>query len=109
MNRGNEVRQFQLKDLSVVHYPTTERPQEDVFSGRAGSQSMSCFTFINQHGKSNPGDRVDMDVSTSHLFCSHQPPVHPMTLSLTAVFAISVKHHAACYLQPASDISVNDA
>jgi hypothetical protein len=80
MNRGNEVRLFQLKDLSVVHYPTTARPHEDVFSGRAGSQSMSCFTFINQHGKSNPGDRVDMDVSTCHLVCSHHPPVHPMTL-----------------------------
>lgn len=63
MSRGNEVRQAKLVDLAVQEYPTTTTPEQDAFAGRVGTHTMSCFTFTNTNGKSNPGDRVDMDVS----------------------------------------------
>jgi hypothetical protein len=34
-----------------------------VFSAHDTNKAMSCLAFTNTHGKSNPGDRVDMDVS----------------------------------------------
>lgn len=63
MSRGNEVRQVKQCEIGVTDYPTTDTAHTDVFSGRTGTHSMSCFSFINLNGKSNPGDRVDMDVS----------------------------------------------
>lgn len=63
LNRGNEVRQMTLSDMSIVDYPTTATSTTDVFSARDSNKAMSCVAFTNTHGKSNPGDRVDMDVS----------------------------------------------
>lgn len=63
LNRGSEVRQLQPCNMSVVHYPTAITPGVSVFKDRGGGSSMSCLAFTNTCGKSNPGDRVDMDVS----------------------------------------------
>lgn len=63
LNRGNEVRQLKLCDISTLEYPTTAQPGAEVFSGRDAGHTMSCLAFTNTSGKSNPGDRVDMDVS----------------------------------------------
>lgn len=63
LNRGNEIRQMTLSDMSVVDYPTTPTTTTDIFSPQDSSKAMSCLAFTNTHGKSNPGDRVDMDVS----------------------------------------------
>jgi hypothetical protein len=54
---------MRYRDLGVSDYPTTDVAHEDVFSGRTGTHSMSVFSLINTMGKSNPGDRVDIDVS----------------------------------------------
>lgn len=63
LNRGNEARQCTVSDMSIVDYPTTATSTTDVFSACDSSKAMSCIAFTNTHGKSNPGDRVDMDVS----------------------------------------------
>ena len=60
--RGSEVRKKRLSDMSEMEYPVQSR----MLPGRvkAGkSYSMQCLAFTNTMGKSNPGDRVDMDVS----------------------------------------------
>jgi hypothetical protein len=49
--------------VSIVDYPTTATTTTDVFSAHDTNKAMSCLAFTNTHGKSNPGDRVDMDVS----------------------------------------------
>lgn len=63
LNRGNEVRQMRFCGASPLDYPTDAQPSSDVFSSNESSRSMSCLAFTNTAGKSNPGDRVDMDVS----------------------------------------------
>jgi hypothetical protein len=63
LNRGNEVRQMRLCAVSPLDYPTDAQPSPDVFSSNESSRTMSCLAFTNTAGKSNPGDRVDMDVS----------------------------------------------
>jgi hypothetical protein len=49
--------------MSVLDYPTDAQPGADVFTAKEGSKTMPCIAFTNTAGKSNPGDRVDMDVS----------------------------------------------
>jgi hypothetical protein len=58
-----------LSDMSIVDYPTTATSTADVFSAHDSTKAMSCLAFTNTHGKSNPGNRVDMDVSTTSRGC----------------------------------------
>lgn len=65
--RGKDVRNMLLPALGHLAYPLERSllPEQYVLKpGHTGrSYSMKCLSFTNTEGKTNPGDRVDMDVS----------------------------------------------
>ena len=67
--RGKDVRNKVLPMVGHMVYPLDRgllpgADYESVKPGRSGrSYSMKCLTFTNTDSKTNPGDRVDLDVS----------------------------------------------
>lgn len=74
--RGKDVRHKLLHMMGHMEYPLERgllpgADYEAVKPGRSGrSYSMKCLTFTNTDSKTNPGDRVDMDVSHVRLIAS---------------------------------------
>lgn len=63
---------MRLSGMSSLEYPIRRRSLQSQYSSGASqlhgqqkqrNDSMKCLAFTNTMGKSNPGDKVDMDVS----------------------------------------------